>query len=153
MDPEPALMSYEFRTSHPVLCWLPTKLAKWIGANLPEELLIPDKIEVRWTAAELNNILLNNVVWGPHKHLRTFGSTIWESNLFNKRPKTRCYPLNIVGHRFWDKTPQETHMSKRPTPTQSTCLYYCHDNEASKCVVYDIRVVYDTPYDVTHSLT
>ncbi len=23
---------------------------------------------------------------------------------------------------------------KRPTPTQSTCLYYYHDNEASKCV-------------------
>ena len=22
----------------------------------------------------------------------------------------------------------------RPTPTQSTCLYYCHGNEASKCV-------------------
>ena len=21
----------------------------------------------------------------------------------------------------------------RPTPTQSTCLYYCHGNEASKC--------------------
>ncbi len=24
--------------------------------------------------------------------------------------------------------------AKRPTPTQSTCLYYDHDNEASKCV-------------------
>ena len=24
----------------------------------------------------------------------------------------------------------------RPTPTQSTCLYYCHGNEASKCVHY-----------------
>ena len=22
--------------------------------------------------------------------------------------------------------------AKRPTPTQSTCLYYCHDNEANK---------------------
>ncbi len=25
--------------------------------------------------------------------------------------------------------------AKRPTPTQSTCLYYDHDNETSKCVV------------------
>jgi hypothetical protein len=25
-------------------------------------------------------------------------------------------------------------VAKRPTPTQSTCLYYVHDNEASKCV-------------------
>ena len=23
-----------------------------------------------------------------------------------------------------------------PTPTQSTCLYYDHDNEASKCVFH-----------------
>ena len=31
--------------------------------------------------------------------------------------------------------------AQRPTPTQSTCLYYCHDNEASKCVpqVHGIR--------------
>ena len=27
-----------------------------------------------------------------------------------------------------------TQGAKRPTPTQSTCLYYDHDNEASKCV-------------------
>ena len=26
-----------------------------------------------------------------------------------------------------------TQGAKRPTPTQSTCLYYDHDNEASKC--------------------
>ena len=29
--------------------------------------------------------------------------------------------------------------AKRPTPTQSTCLYYCHGNEASKCVCVQIR--------------
>ncbi len=27
--------------------------------------------------------------------------------------------------------------AKRPTPTQSTCLYYYHDNEASKCVFFE----------------
>ncbi len=58
-------MSYEFRTAHPVLRWLPPKLAEWIGANLSEELLIPDKNEDKWTAAELNNILPNSVVRGP----------------------------------------------------------------------------------------
>ncbi len=57
LDPEPAWMSYEFRTAHPVLRWLPTKLAEWIGANLSEELPIADKIEDRWTAAELNTFL------------------------------------------------------------------------------------------------
>jgi hypothetical protein len=72
LDPEPAWMSYAFRTAHLVLRWLSTKLAEWIGANLSEELLIPDKNEDKWTAAELNNILLNNVVWGPHGYLHTF---------------------------------------------------------------------------------
>jgi hypothetical protein len=30
--------------------------------------------------------------------------------------------------------------AKRPTPTQSTCLYYYHDNEASKCDVIFHRI-------------
>jgi hypothetical protein len=106
LDPAPEWMSYEYRTTHPVLRWLPTKLAEWIGANLSEELLIPDKIEDKWTAAELNSILLNNVVRGPFGHLRTFGGIQWECDLFNGRPKARCYPFNIVGHRFRDKNPQ-----------------------------------------------
>ncbi len=36
-------ITYAYRTSHQVLRWLPTKLAEWIGANLCEELNIPDK--------------------------------------------------------------------------------------------------------------
>ncbi len=71
------------------------RLARTVGANLSEELLIPDKNEVKWTAAELNNILLNNVVWGPYCYLCTFGGIKWECDLFNKRPKARCYPFNI----------------------------------------------------------
>ena len=69
LDPQPASMSCEYRTAHPVLQWLPTKLAKWIGANLSDELQIPDKSEDKWTAAELNSILINNVVCGSHGHL------------------------------------------------------------------------------------
>ncbi len=30
--------------------------------------------------------------------------------------------------------------AKRPTPTQSTCLYYDHDNEASKCVLICVGI-------------
>ena len=106
LDPEPAWMSYEFRTAHPVLRWLPTKLAEWIGANLSDELRIPDKNEDKWKAEELNSILINNVVCGSHGHLRTFGGIKWECELFNGRPKARCYPFNIDGHRFRDKNPQ-----------------------------------------------
>ena len=36
----------------------------------------------------------------------------------------------------------QTQGAKRPTPTQSTCLYYDHDNEASKCVLILAIVVF-----------
>jgi hypothetical protein len=106
LDPEPAWLSYEYRTAHPVLCWLPTKMAEWIGANLSAELLIPEKQGDKWTAAELNSILINNVVHGQHGHLRTFGGIKWECDLFNGRPKARCYPFNIDSHRLRDTNPQ-----------------------------------------------
>ena len=95
LDPEQEWISYEYRKAHPVLCWLPTKLAEWIGENLSEELRIPPKNEAKWTAAELNTILINNVVRGPHGHIRTFSGIRWECDLFNGRPKARCYPFNI----------------------------------------------------------
>ena len=59
----PDWLEYVYRTSHPVLRWLPTKLAEWIGENLQDALGFPDKGDVRagpgcgWTAAELNHIL------------------------------------------------------------------------------------------------
>ena len=59
------LYAYRDRTAHPVLRWLPTKLAEWIGANLCEERNIPDKQGPLWTAAELNAIITGNLVGGP----------------------------------------------------------------------------------------
>ena len=40
-----------------------------------------------------------------------------------------------------------TQGAKRPTPTQSTCLYYDHDNEASKCALLlaPLLVTYPSP--------
>ena len=68
----PDWLEYVYRTSHPVLRWLPTKLAEWIGENLQEALGFPDKGDVSlravpgsgWTAAELNHILQAHVVDG-----------------------------------------------------------------------------------------
>ncbi len=54
-------------TAHPVLRWLPTKLAEWIGGNLQDELGFPDKADERtrpgsgWTPAELNRILQDHL--------------------------------------------------------------------------------------------
>ena len=47
-----------------------------------------------------------NLVGGNHDQLHTFGSIQWECELFNGRPKARCYPFDIQGHHFWNKNPQ-----------------------------------------------
>ncbi len=52
-----------------------------IGANLSDELGIPDENEDKWIATELNSILINNVVCDPHGHLCTFGGIEWECGL------------------------------------------------------------------------
>ncbi len=65
LDPGEEYLTYAYRTSHQVLQWLPTKLAEWIGANLCEELNIPDKQGPLWTAVELSAIITGNLVGGP----------------------------------------------------------------------------------------
>ena len=92
------------RTQGPL--WLPTKLAEWIGSNLCDQLDILPKQGPLWTAAELNSIITGNLVGGPHGHLHTFGCIQWECDLFQGRPKARCYPFDIQGHRFRNKNPK-----------------------------------------------
>jgi hypothetical protein len=44
--------------------------------------------------------------------------------LFNGRPKARCYPFNIDGHRFRDKNPQVTYnISDTISCTTSYTIY------------------------------
>ena len=99
-------ITYPYRTAHPVLQWLPTKLAEWIGSNLGDEMNIPAKQGDLWTAAELNAIITGNLVGGPYGHLHTFGCIQWECEVFNGRPKARCYPFDMDGHRFRNKNPK-----------------------------------------------
>ena len=48
---------------HPVLQYLPSKLAEWIGENMQDELGFPDKRDPnKWSISELNNILQTYVV-------------------------------------------------------------------------------------------
>jgi hypothetical protein len=72
---EQLYLEYPFRKFHPIIRWLPTKLAAWIGENYGQELQIPPKRDVEWTAGELNAILENNLVpsHGGKGQLRTFG--------------------------------------------------------------------------------
>jgi hypothetical protein len=103
-------LEYPFRKSHPIIRWLPSKLATGIGENLGQELQIPPKWDVEWTAGELNSILESNLVpsQGGKGQLRIFGCIQWESRcvLYRGRPNARCYPLNLKGHRFRGKNRQ-----------------------------------------------
>ena len=76
-------LEYAYRKHHPVLQWLPTKLAEWIGENLQDDLGFPDKADPRrgWTPAELNNILDRHVVRDRNGCLlHTFGCPIWSGS-------------------------------------------------------------------------
>ena len=105
----PDWLEYVYRTGHPVLRWLPTKLAEWIGENLQEALGFPDKADRRaspgqgWTPDELNHILQAHVVDGT---LTTFGCVEWESELFRGVMRARCYPFKMPKHRFHGFNPQ-----------------------------------------------
>ena len=72
----------------------------------------PPKRNLEWTAGELNAILENNLVPSHNGkgQLRTFGCIQWECELYSGRPKARCYPFNMKGHRFRGKNCQVLHM-------------------------------------------
>ena len=45
----PAWLEYPYRKSHPIIRWLPSKLAAWIGENFGQQLQIPPKrYEIAW---------------------------------------------------------------------------------------------------------
>ena len=57
-------------------------------------LQIPAMTQAKWTVSELSQILANNLV--PNEdggHLRTFTAPQLECELYNGKPKARCYPF------------------------------------------------------------
>ncbi len=99
-------VTYTYCTAHYVLWWLPTKLAEWIGSNLGDDLNIPAKQGDLWTEAELNAIITGNLMGGPHGNIHTFSCKHWECEVFNGRPKVRCYPFDMDCHHFRNKNPK-----------------------------------------------
>ena len=73
-----------------------------------------------------------------HKgHLRTFGAIQWESDLFNGRPKARCYPFDLPKHRFRGKT-----------LLVNRILYRIRHH-----VLYHILYHFSTSYDIMYYIT
>ena len=108
----PNRLQYVYRTAHPALRWLPTKLNEWIGENMQDELGFANKAYKwaasgsGWTPAELNNILQAHVVDGA---LTTFGCVEWESELFRGTMRARCYPFDMPKRRFHSFNPKVCH--------------------------------------------
>ena len=105
-------MEYVYRAAHPVLRWLPTKLAELIGEkNLQNELEFSDKADQRaepgmgWTPAELNQILQAHAVDGT---LTTFWRVEWESELCRGVMRARCSPFDMSKMRFHGFNPKKS---------------------------------------------
>ena len=81
-----------------------------------------------WTVTKLNAVLTGNLVGGPHGHLHTFGCIQWVCELFNGRPKARCYPFDMPGHRFRNKNP-------KVTPTYTHIHIYCDISYTISCTI------------------
>ena len=94
--------------------WMPTRSVTMLTKTQELWAAASDtpKRNLEWTAGELNVILENNLVPSHHGkgQLRTFGCIQWECELYSGRPKARCYPFNMQGHRFRGKNCQVLHM-------------------------------------------
>ena len=79
--PGPGWLEYPYCKSHPIVRWLPSKLAEWIGENYGQQLQIPPKRNLEWTVGELNAILESNLVpatmaKGSCGHLAAFSGSV-----------------------------------------------------------------------------
>jgi hypothetical protein len=89
----PDWLEYVFRTSHPVLRWLPMKLAEWISEKADRRA----SPCTRWTSSKLNHFLQQHAVDGA---LTTFGCVEWESELCRGVMSARCYPFKLPKRHF-----------------------------------------------------
>jgi hypothetical protein len=96
-------VEYLYRSSHPMLQFLPQKLAEWIANNYSEELNVPLRPDPSkpWSAATLNRILQTCIVSGSRRiNIHTFQTVEFESDLYRGVMLARCYPFNMEHHRF-----------------------------------------------------
>ncbi len=96
-------VEYMYRNSHPMLQFLPQKLAEWIANNYAEELNVPPRPDPSkpWSTATLNRILQTCIVSDSRGiNIHTFQKVEFESDLYRGVMRARCYPFNLERHRF-----------------------------------------------------
>ena len=75
LDPSAIHVTYPYRIAHPLLRFLPMKLAQYIGDNFRKRLGIPHKQDkTRWSTEELNSILMYNLASEKIRHKRLLES-------------------------------------------------------------------------------
>ncbi len=73
---------YDYHQHHPLLQFLPLKLAEWLAKNMSDELNMPDSGE-EWSSAALNNILIHCLVSNRRgNNLHTIQCVEFESDLY-----------------------------------------------------------------------
>ena len=91
---------YAFRQHHPLLQFLPLKLAEWLAKNMSDELNLPDSRD----AADLNNILIHCLVSNRRgDNLHTFQCVEFESDLYRGVMQAQCFPFNMETHLFYGR--------------------------------------------------
>ena len=96
-------VEYMYCSSHPMLQFLPQKLAEWIANNDAEELNVPLRTDLSqpWSTATLNRILQTCLVCDRKgTNIHTFQTVEFESDLYHWVMCARCYPFNMERHRF-----------------------------------------------------
>jgi hypothetical protein len=131
MSPLMTWVTYAFRTAHPILRWLPSKLAVWLAENMRDELAIPEKQGAKYTVLQLNSILASNLV--PNRdggHLRTFRLYNGRVMITGADQRPVATHLISMGIASVDKIPRYVLYSMLHKVLYSTC-YIAH-------VIYDL---------------
>ena len=94
---------YAYRHNHPLLQFLPLKLAAWIAKNFSLELDLPPSTDP--CSSEILNRILTRCLISDRRgnNLHTFHCVEFESDLYRGIMRARCYPFNMAQHRFRGK--------------------------------------------------
>ena len=96
-------IEYVYRQMHPLLQFLPQKLAEWIDKNLGDDLNLPARAgsDADWSAEKLN-IILQRCLVSDRKglNIHTCQMLEFESDLYRGIMRARCYPFDAQEYRF-----------------------------------------------------
>ena len=96
-------IEYVYRQMHPLLQFLPQKLAEWIDKNLGDELNLSARAgsDADWSTEKLN-VILQRCLVSDRKglNIHTFQMLEFESDLYRGIMRARCYPFDAQEYRF-----------------------------------------------------